>query len=229
MRAFLIILMGLILWGCDGGSVLGPETMRVKFPDKGSTFYFESYEINRFNDKVPGTTSEYSSIVISSDTVLFGKTDVYVLRNQYSDTSFFSYYQIDDDQNLKQRVTLGNSAIWITIPLSSLAETKDTIRTTIDLSPGKKGTLEYVYMHSFYGDESFSIDTVKLSGRKFRSRLKYQTIYAGRTETSGELQSIDQYLPALGILGYSYSPAYYDEQNSRWVNGYVTRLKRYVE
>ena len=229
MRVYGIILMGLFLWGCDGGSVLGPESMRVKFPTKGSTFYFESYEIDRFNDKVPGTTFEYSSIVISADTVLFGKTDIFVLRNQYNDTSFYSYYQIDDDLNLKQRITLGNSSMWMTIPISSLAETKDTIKTTVDIAPGKKGTLEYVYLHSYYGDESFSIDTVKLSGRKFRSRLKYQTIYAGRTETSGELQSIDHYLPTLGIMGYSYSPAYFDALSNRWINGYVTRLKRYVE
>lgn len=229
MRIFAILFAGFFLWGCDGGSVLGPESMRIKFPIKGSTFYFESYEIDRFNDKVPGTTSEYSSIVMSSDTVLFGKTDIFVLRNQYNDTSFYSYYQIDDNLNLKQRVTLGNSSIWMSIPITSLAETMDTIKTSVDLAPGKRGTLEYVYLHSYYGDESFTIDTVTLTGRKFRSRLKYQTVYAGRVETSGELQSIDHYLPSLGIMAYSYSPAYFDVQSNRWINGYVTRLKRYVQ
>jgi hypothetical protein len=74
MRVFAIILLGLSLWSCDGGSVLGPESMRVKFPIKGSTFYFESYEIDRYNDRVPGSTVEYSSVVVSADTILFGKS-----------------------------------------------------------------------------------------------------------------------------------------------------------
>jgi hypothetical protein len=115
------------------------------------------------------------------------------------------------------------------IPISSLAETKDTVSSYIDLGQGRRGILEYVYMHSYYGDESYTIDTVKVSGRKFRSRLKYQTTYSGRVENSGEIQSIDHYLPSLGVMAYSYSPAYYDEQNNRWINGYVIRLKRYVQ
>ena len=229
MRVILIIVLGFLLWGCEGGSILGPESMRIKFPKKGSTFYFESYEIDRYNDRIPGTTNEYSSIVMSADTILFGKSDVYVLRNQYRDTSIHEYYHVDSDQDLQQRITLGNSIIWMKIPITSLAETKDTIRTSIDLAPGKRGTLEYVYMHSYYGDESFTIDTLKVTGRKFRSCLKYQTIYSGKVENSGEIQSIDHYLPSLGIMAYSYSPAYYDEQNNRWINGYVIRLKRYEE
>ena len=227
MRVFTIILLGLSLWSCDGGSVLGPESMRVKFPIKGSTFYFESYEIDRYIDRVPGSTVEYSSVVVSADTILFGKSDVYVLRNQYRDTSYLEFYHVNEEQDLQHRITLGNSTVWMKIPISSLAETKDTVSTYIDLGQGRRGILEYVYMHSYYGDESFTIDTVKVSGRKFRSRLKYQTTYSGRVENSGEIQSIDHYLPSLGVMAYSYSPAYYDEQNSRWINGYVIRLKRY--
>ncbi len=227
MRVFAIILLGLSLWSCDGGSVLGPESMRVKFPIKGSTFYFESYEIDRYNDRVPGSTVEYSSVVVSADTILFGKSDVYVLRNQYRDTSYLEFYHVNEEQDLQQRITLGNSTVWMKIPISTLAETKDTVSSNIDLGQGRRGILEYVYMHSYYGDESFTIDTVKVSGRKFRSRLKYQTTYSGRVENSGEIQSIDHYLPSLGVMAYSYSPAYYDEQNSRWINGYVIRLKRY--
>jgi hypothetical protein len=227
MRVFAIIMLGLSLWSCDGGSVLGPESMRVKFPIKGSTFYFESYEIDRYNDRVTGSTVEYSSVVVSADTILFGKSDVYVLRNQYRDTSYLEFYHVNEEQDLQQRITLGNSTVWMKIPISTLAETKDTISSYIDLGQGRRGILEYVYMHSYYGDESFTIDTVKVSGRKFRSRLKYQTTYSGRVENSGEIQSIDHYLPSLGVMAYSYSPAYYDEQNSRWINGYVIRLKRY--
>lgn len=227
MRVFAIILLGLSLWSCDGGSVLGPESMRVKFPIKGSTFYFESYEIDRYNDRVTGSTVEYSSVVVSADTILFGKSDVYVLRNQYRDTSYLEFYHVNEEQDLQQRITLGNSTVWMKIPISTLAETKDTVSSYIDLGQGKRGILEYVYMHSYYGDESYTIDTVKVSGRKFRSRLKYQTTYSGRVENSGEIQSIDHYLPSLGVMAYSYSPAYYDEQNSRWINGYVIRLKRY--
>lgn len=229
MRAFTIILLGLSLWSCDGGSVLGPESMRVKFPIKGSTFYFESYEIDRYNDRVPGSTVEYSSVVVSADTILFGKSDVYVLRNQYRDTSYLEFYHVNEEQDLQHRITLGNSTVWMKIPISSLAETKDTVSSYIDLGQGRRGILEYVYMHSYYGDESFTIDTLKVTGRKFRSRLKYQTIYSGKVENSGEIQSIDHYLPSLGIMAYSYSPAYYDEQNNRWINGYVIRLKRYEE
>lgn len=229
MRVFAIILLGLSLWSCDGGSVLGPESMRVKFPIKGSTFYFESYEIDRYNDRLPGSTVEYSSVVVSSDTILFGKSDVYVLRNQYRDTSYLEFYHVNEDQDLQQRITLGNSTVWMKIPISTLAETKDTVSSYIDLGQGRRGILEYVYMHSYYGDESYTIDTVKVSGRKFRSRLKYQTTYSGRVENSGEIQSIDHYLPSLGVMAYSYSPAYYDEQNSRWINGYVIRLKRYEQ
>ena len=229
MRVFTIIFLGLSLWSCDGGSVLGPESMRVKFPTKGSTFYFESYEIDRYNDRVPGSTVEYSSVVVSADTILFGKSDVYVLRNQYRDTSYLDFYHVNEDQDLQHRITLGNSTVWMKIPISSLAETKDTVSTYIDLGQGRRGILEYVYMHSYYGDESFTIDTVKVSGRKFRSRLKYQTTYSGRVENSGEIQSIDHYLPSLGVMAYSYCPAYYDEQNSRWINGYVIRLKRYEQ
>lgn len=227
MRVFAIILLGLSLWSCDGGSVLGPESMRVKFPIKGSTFYFESYEIDRYNDRVTGSTVEYSSVVVSADTILFGKSDVYVLRNQYRDTSYLEFYHVNEEQDLQQRITLGNSTVWMKIPISTLAETKDTVSSYIDLGQGRRGILEYVYMHSYYGDESYTIDTVKVSGRKFRSRLKYQTTYSGRVENSGEIQSIDHYLPSLGVMAYSYSPAYYDEQNSRWINGYVIRLKRY--
>lgn len=227
MRVFAIILLGLSLWSCDGGSVLGPESMRVKFPIKGSTFYFESYEIDRYNDRVTGSTVEYSSVVVSADTILFGKSNVYVLRNQYRDTSYLEFYHVNEDQDLQQRITLGNSTVWMKIPISTLAETKDTVSSYIDLGQGRRGILEYVYMHSYYGDESYTIDTVKVSGRKFRSRLKYQTTYSGRVENSGEIQSIDHYLPSLGVMAYSYSPAYYDEQNSRWINGYVIRLKRY--
>jgi hypothetical protein len=229
MRVFAIILLGLSLWSCDGGSVLGPESMRVKFPIKGSTFYFESYEIDRYNDRVPGSTVEYSSVVVSTDTILFGKSDAYVLRNQYRDTSYLEFYHVDEDQNLQHRITLGNSTVWMKIPISTLAETKDTVSSYIDLGQGRRGILEYVYMHSYYGDESFTIDTVRVSGRKFRSRLKYQTTYSGRVENSGEIQSIDHYLPSLGVMAYSYSPAYYDEQNSRWINGYVIRLKKYEQ
>lgn len=229
MRVFAIILLGLSLWSCDGGSVLGPESMRVKFPIKGSTFYFESYEIDRYNDRVPRSTVEYSSVVVSADTILFGKSDVYVLRNQYRDTSYLEFYHVNEDQDLQQRITLGNSTVWMKIPISTLAETKDTVSSYIDLGQGRRGILEYVYMHSYYGDESYTIDTVKVSGRKFRSRLKYQTTYSGRVENSGEIQSIDHYLPSLGVMAYSYSPAYYDEQNSRWINGYVIRLKRYEQ
>lgn len=227
MRVFAIILLGLSLWSCDGGSILGPESMRVKFPIKGSTFYFESYEIDRYNDRVTGSTVEYSSVVVSADTILFGKSDVYVLRNQYRDTSYLEFYHVNEEQDLQQRITLGNSTVWMKIPISTLAETKDTVSSYIDLGQGRRGILEYVYMHSYYGDESYTIDTVKVSGRKFRSRLKYQTTYSGRVENSGEIQSIDHYLPSLGVMAYSYSPAYYDEQNSRWINGYVIRLKRY--
>jgi hypothetical protein len=229
MRVFAIILLGLSLWSCDGGSVLGPESMRVKFPIKGSTFYFESYEIDRYNDRVTGSTVEYSSVVVSADTILFGKSDVYVLRNQYRDTSYLEFYHVNEEQDLQQRITLGNSTVWMKIPISTLAETKDTVSSYIDLGQGRRGILEYVYMHSYYGDESYTIDTVKVSGRKFRSRLKYQTTYSGRVENSGEIQSIDHYLPSLGVMAYSYSPAYYDEQNSRWINGYVIRLKRYEQ
>lgn len=229
MRILLTFCMGLFLLGCDGGSVLGPESMRVKFPVIGSTFYFESYDIDRYNDRIPGSTIEYSSVVVSVDTILFGKSDVYVLRNQYRDTSYLEFYHVDEDQNLQQRMKLGNASIWMSIPISTLAETKDTISTYIDLGQGKRGILEYVYMHSYYGDESFMIDTIKVSGRKFRSRLKYQTSYSGRVENSGEIQSIDHYLPSLGVMAYSYSPAYYDEQNARWINGYVIRLKRYEQ
>jgi hypothetical protein len=136
---------------------------------------------------------------------------------------------VNEEQDLQHRITLGNSTVWMKIPISSLAETKDTVSSYIDLGQGRRGILEYVYMHSYYGDESFTIDTVKVSGRKFRSRLKYQTTYSGRVENSGEIQSIDHYLPSLGVMAYSYSPAYYDEQNSRWINGYVIRLKRYEQ
>ena len=209
--------------------MLGPESMRVKFPIKGSTFYFESYEIDRYNDRVTGSTVEYSSVVVSADTILFGKSNVYVLRNQYRDTSYLEFYHVDEYQDLQQRMTLRNSTIWMKIPVSTLAETKDTVSAYIDLGQGKRGILEYVYMHSYYGDETYTLDTIKVSGRKFRSRLKYQTTYSGRVENSGEIQSIDHYLPSLGVMAYSYSPAYYDEQNSRWINGYVIRLKRYEE
>jgi hypothetical protein len=223
------MILGIIFVGCEGGSVLGPESMRVKYPSIGSTFYFESYEIDRYNERISGTTNEYSSIVMSSDTILFGKSDIYVLRNQYRDTSYLEYFHVDADQNLQQRITFNNSTIWMRIPITTLAETKDTIRTSIDLAPGKKGTLEYMYMHSYYGDETYMIDTLKVTGRKFRSRLKYQTTYAGKVESSGEIQSIDHYLPSLGIMAYSYSPAYYDEQSNRWINGYVIRLKKYIQ
>jgi hypothetical protein len=229
MRVVLIIVLGFLLWGCEGGSILGPESMRVKPPMIGTTLYYESYEIDRYANPILSTKTGYRKTVIASDTILFGKSDVFVLRYQYRDTSIHEYYHVDSDQDLQQRITLGNSIIWIKIPITSLAETKDTIRTSIDLAPGKRGTLEYVYMHSYYGDESFTIDTLKVTGRKFRSRLKYQTTYSGKVENSGEIQSIDHYLPSLGIMAYSYSPAYYDEQNNRWINGYVIRLKRYEE
>ena len=149
MRVITSILLGLFLWSCNGGSVLGPESMRVKFPIKGSTFYFESYEIDRYNDRVPGSTVEYSSVVVSADTILFGKSNVYVLRNQYRDTSYLEFYHVDEDQDLQQRMTLRNSTVWMKIPVSTLAETKDTISAYIDLGQGKRGILEYVYIHSY--------------------------------------------------------------------------------
>ena len=163
MRVITSILLGLFFWSCNGGSVLGPESMRVKFPIKGSTFYFESYEIDRYNDRVPGSTVEYSSVVVSADTILFGKSNVYVLRNQYRDTSYLEFYHVNEDQDLQQRMTLRNSTVWMKIPVSTLAETKDTISAYIDLGQGKRGILEYVYIHSYYGDELYTLDTIKVS------------------------------------------------------------------
>jgi hypothetical protein len=222
----MLFMVGLMLVGCDGGSIVGPESMRVRAPQVGTTFFYESYQIDRYENRVSGTTNQYTKTVLASDTVLFGKSDVFILRNQYSDTTFLEYFTIDIDQNLLQRITLGNSAIWMKVPMTTLAESKDTIRTLIDMPSGKRGSLEYAYMHTYYGDQSFTLDTLTLSGRKFRSTLKYQAIASGKQEYAGEIESIDHYLPSLGILAESKTPASYDAVNDRWMNGYVILLQK---
>lgn len=228
MRLFLILCIGLCLWGCEGSSVLGPETMRVKFPAIGSTFYYEGYEIDRFGNRVSGTTSEFTRVVLSADTIMFGKSDVFVMRTQYSDTSFIEYYAIDSDYDLLHRLTLGSTSVWIKVPVTTLAESNDTLKATVDLSPGKKGTLEYMYKHTYYGDQSFMLDTLQLSGRKFRSTVTYRTIASGQVSNSGVDESIDHYIPSLGVLGHSITQAVFDERTATWQNGYVLRLKRYT-
>lgn len=227
MRLLLLLsIVAFLFWGCEGGSITGPESLRVRPPQPGVTFFYESYEIDRFENRISGTTNQFTKTVVSSDTALFGKSDIYVLRNQYSDTTFLEYFTIDEDQNLLQRVTLGNSAMWMKVPMTTLAETKDTIRTLIDMPSGKRGSLEYVYMHTYYGDVSFKLDTLTLSGRKFRSTLRYQATASGKQEYAGVLESIDHYLPSLGILAESKTPAVYDAVNDRWENGFVILLKK---
>jgi hypothetical protein len=108
--------------------------------------------------------------------------------------------------------------------MTSLAETTDTLRTLVDIAPGKRGTLEYVFMHTYYGDQSFKLDTLQLSGRKFRSTLKYQLTSSGKEEYAGESQSIQHYLPSLGILAESKTLATYDASKNAWNNGYVIIL-----
>ncbi|MGA1433859.1 MAG: hypothetical protein ACO34C_00005 [Candidatus Kapaibacteriota bacterium] len=229
MRLYIILCLGLLFWGCEGGSVLGPEAMRVRFPETSTTFIYEGYEIDRFNNRVSGTTTEFSSVVLSNDTIMFGKSDVFVMRTQYPDTSFMEYFAIDDENDLLRRVTLGSSSIWMSIPITTLAETNDTIKATIDLSPGKRGTMEYMYKHTYYGDESFTIDTLKLSGRKFRSTQKYQIVSAGQITYEGIDENIDHYIPSLGVLGHSMKQAQIDQRTGTWMNGYVIRLKRYFK
>jgi hypothetical protein len=228
MRVILIIVLGFLLWGCEGGSILGPESMRIKLPKVGTTFYYESFEINRYENRVSGTKKEFSRTVIASDTILFGKSDVFVLRYQSADSSYLEFYAIDTDQNLMQRTTLGSMTQWITIPMTTLAETTDTLQTLVDIAPGKRGTLEYVYMHSYYGDQSFKLDTLQLNGRKFRSTVKFQLSASGKQEYAGESQSIQHYLPSLSILAESKTLATYDALNDKWNNGYVTLLKTMV-
>lgn len=228
MQYIVMLILTMMLWGCDGGSVLGPESMRAKFPTIGSVFYYEGYEIDRFDSRIPGTTREFTSVVLSADTILFGKSDVYVIRTQYPDTSFIEYFAINDEFDILRRMTLGSSSVWVTVPITSLAETNDTIKTTIDLAPGKRGTLEYMYKHTYFGDQSFALDTVQVSGRKFRSTLKYQVVSSGQISNAGVDESIDHYLPSLGMLAHSIMHARYDERTGKWVNGYVIRLKKHT-
>jgi hypothetical protein len=112
--------------------------------------------------------------------------------------------------------------------MTTLAETNDTIKTMIDIAPGKRGSLEYMYKHTYFGDQSFMVDTLQVSGRKFRSTLKYQIVSSGQVSNAGIEESIDHYVPSLGMLAHSITYARYDERSAGWVNGYVTRLKRYV-
>ena len=228
MRVILIIVLGFLLWGCEGGSILGPESMRVKPPTIGTTLYYESYEIDRYANPILSTKTGYRKTVIASDTILFGKSDVFVLRYQSLDTSYLEYYAIDRDQNLLQKTTLGTAIQWITIPMTTLAETTDTLQTLVDIAPGKRGTLEYVYMHTYYGDQSFKLDTLQLSGRKFRSTVKFQLSASGKQEYAGESQSIQHYLPSLSVLAESKTLATYDALKDKWNNGYVTLLKTMV-
>lgn len=228
MRLYVAMFLTLMLWGCEGSGVLGPSSMRIKSPVSGSIFYYESYEIDRFENRVSGSGREFTSVVLSADTILFGKSNVFVVRTQYSDTSYIEYFSINNDYDLLKRITLGTSSIWVKVPMTTLAETNDTIKTTIDIAPGKRGSLEYIYKHTYFGDQSFMVDTLQVSGRKFRSTLKYQIVSSGQISNAGMEESIDHYVPSLCMLAHSMTYARYDERTARWVNGYVTRLKKYI-
>jgi len=228
MRLYVALFLTLMLWGCEGNGVLGPSSMRIKSPVSGSIFYYESYEIDRFENRVSGSGREFTSVVLSADTILFGKSNVFVVRTQYPDTSYIEYFSINNDYDLLKRITLGTSSIWVKVPMTTLAESNDTIKTTIDIAPGKRGSLEYMYKHTYFGDQSFMVDTLQVSGRKFRSTLKYQIVSSGQVSNAGNAESIDHYVPSLGMLAHSITYARYDERSAGWVNGYVTRLKRYV-
>lgn len=228
MRLYVALFLTLMLWGCEGNGVLGPSSMRIKSPVSGSIFYYESYEIDRFENRVSGSGREFTSVVLSADTILFGKSNVFVVRTQYPDTSYIEYFSINNDYDLLKRITLGTSSIWVKVPMTTLAETNDTIKTTIDIAPGKRGSLEYMYKHTYFGDQSFMVDTLQVSGRKFRSTLKYQIVSSGQVSNAGNEESIDHYVPSLGMLAHSITYARYDERIAGWINGYVTRLKRYV-
>jgi hypothetical protein len=222
-----ILILCLFLWGCEGDGLLGPDELRLKPPKKGSVFYYDSYQIDDDGNRVSGTTT-YTTTVVDTDIEYKGKSGVFVLENRYdianSDPTL-SYYYIGEDNDLYSLFEMYSTSKWMKIPMTTLAETIDTVDAT-----WQSGTVNYIFRNTFIDNKPYSLDSIQVSGKRFRSRNKYKIVTYGVSTQEGILESTNHYLPNLGgMLCMSTLPATYNAATRTWTNGSETKLRRYEE
>ncbi len=197
----LFVAAALVIASCSNTTEPTPEAPSMKVPGVGSTFTFDAYDTDDKDAKIPGTDSAFTESVVASNVSYEGKTGVWAVVGETSDTTFYCY-----DTNKDLLIGGGAAADellgdlkWLRLPITTGSALTDTVMSTQDFN-GIPVELVVVITRNRVGDDQATVGTESIKTVKLTMNINITIKALGQVVDQSATSSTLWYAPSLGAM-----------------------------
>lgn len=222
----LFLAAALVIASCSNTTDPTPEAPSMKVPGVGSTFTFDAYGTDDKDAKIPGTDSAFTESVVATNLSYEGKTGVWAVVSESSDTTFFCY---DTNKDLLGYIGGGNDPLfgglkWLRLPITTGSAITDTVVSTQDFN-GIPVELVAVITRNRVGDDQATVGTESIKTIKLALNYNLTVKALGQVVDQSTMSSTLWYAPSLGAMIRRVTPA--NTRDGEVEPGTVEMLKSY--
>lgn len=204
----LFVAAALVIASCSNTTEPTPEAPSMKVPGVGSTFTFDAYDTDDKDAKIPGTDSAFTESVVATNLSYEGKTGVWAVVGENSDTTFICY---DANKDLLVYVGGGNDPIfggfeWLRLPITTATAVTDTVEFT-DNDGGFPFEIVAVITINRVGDDQVTVGNETIKTVKVAMTISATIKLAGQVVDQRVLTNSLWFAPSLGTMIRRVTPA----------------------
>lgn len=221
----LFLAAALVIASCSNTTDPTPEAPTMKVPGVGSTFTFDAYVTDDKDAKIPGTDSAFTESVVASNVSYEGKTGVWAVVGESSDTTFYCY-DTNKDLLISGGATDGllGDLKWLRLPITTGSTLTDTVVSTQDFN-GFPVELVVVITRNRVGDDQATVGTESIKTVKLAMNINITIKALGQVVDQSAMTSTLWYAPSLGAMIRRVTPA--STVGGEMQDGTVEMLKSY--
>lgn len=220
----LTLAVALLVSSCSDTTSPEPTPVSYKIPGTGSTYTYNTYEVDEQGTKKPGPEKEHVETVIATNAVVDNSAGVWVVQG--ADTA---YFRIDQFNDVQLRVggmqdAFFNTA-WIRLPYSSGVPSSvffndKTTDNGVVYQIAKTITAERMTQ------QSFTVNGASVTAYEFR--ISYSIVVKGNESIESDQRAVTYvwFAPSLGTVIRRATPA------QEWLgtkrNGHIEEMKAYT-
>lgn len=204
----LFVAAALVIASCSNTTEPTPEAPTMKVPGVGSTFTFDAYGTDDKDAKIPGTDSAFTESVVATNLSYEGKTGVWAVVGENSDTTFICY---DANKDLLVYVGGGNEPIfsgfeWLRLPITTATAVTDTVEFTQN-DGGFPFEIVAVITINRVGDDQVTVGNETIKTVKVAMTISATIKLAGQVVDQRVLTNSLWFAPSLGTMIRRVTPA----------------------
>lgn len=220
----LTLAVALLVSSCSDTTSPDPTPVSYKVPGTGSSYVYNTYDVDDNDTKIPGSEKERMETVVATNTVVDNSTGVWVVQG--ADTT---YYRIDQYNDVQMRTGGMNDAFfntaWIRLPYSTnapssvFASEKITDNGAVR-EVGKSITAERL------GIKSYQINGTTINAYDFK--IVYAIVVKANESIESDIRAVRYvtFAPSLGTVIRRATPA--QEWFGTKRDGHVEELVAYT-